>query len=557
MLRTTLLSALFLFTCTAAPAQPKAQTVTSKGGVVVCVSPPAADVGLAVLKKGGNAVDAAVATAFAMAVTWPEAGNIGGGGFMMVAPPGKEPTCIEYRETAPAAAKVDLLADGKVTGFDHKAAGVPGTVRGLALAHAKFGKLPWKDVVLPAVKLAEDGFTVNAALAGGLNRVLADPQTTNAEFKRVYGKPGGTKWQAGDTLVLKDLGRTLRLIAEKGPDAFYTGGLADLLEKEMKAGGGLITKADLAGYKANERKPIHTTFRGFDVYGPPPPSSGGVALAEILNVLENFDLKKHGRWSPETNHLMIEAMKRSYADRARYLGDPDFTKIPANLTTKEYAKKLALGIDLKKATPSADLAPEIMPDNESDSTTHFSVIDKDGLAVSNTYTLENSYGNRVVVRGASYILNNEMTDFNPRPGFTSTKGQIGTKPNQIAPGKRMLSSMTPVIVLKDGKPVLITGSPGGRTIINTVLCVVLNVTEFGMSVEDAVSAPRLHHQWFPDAARFEGVKAHPELVTKLTALGHTVGEHKQGDGHSIGIDPKTGVRVGAADKRLDGKAVGE
>ena len=555
MIRTTLLLALLL--TPTASAQPKAATVTSKGGVVVCVSPPASDVGLAVLKKGGNAVDSAVATAFALAVTWPEAGNIGGGGFMMVAPPGKEPTCIEYRETAPAAAKVDLLADGKVTGFDHKAAGVPGTVRGLALAHAKFGKLPWKDVVLPAVKLAEDGFTVNAALAGGLNRVLADPQTTNAEFKRVYGKPGGTKWQAGDTLVLKDLGRTLRLIAEKGPDAFYTGGLADLLEKEMKAGGGLITKADLAGYKANERKPIHTTFRGFDVYGPPPPSSGGVALAEMLNILENFDLKKHGRWAPETNHLMIEAMKRSYADRARYLGDPGFTKIPAELTTKEYAKKLALGIDLKKPTPSADLAPEIMLDNESDSTTHFSVIDKDGLAVSNTYTLENSYGNRVVVRGAGYILNNEMTDFNPRPGFTSTKGQIGTKPNQIAPGKRMLSSMTPVIVLKDGKPVLITGSPGGRTIINTVLCVVLNVTEFGMSVEDAVSAPRLHHQWFPDAARFEGVKAHPELVTKLKALGHTVTEHKQGDAHSIGIDPKTGLRTGAADKRLDGKAVGE
>ncbi len=556
MIRTTLLLALLL--TPTASAQPKAATVTSKGGVVVCVSPPASDVGLAVLKKGGNAVDAAVATAFALAVTWPEAGNIGGGGFMVVAAPGKEPTCFEYRETAPAAAKTDLLADGKVTGFDHKAAGVPGTVRGLTMAYLKYGgRFQWEDLVMPAVELAEKGFTVNAPLANGLNKVLADPLTTNAEFKRVYGKPGGTKWQAGDTLVLKDLGRTLRLIAEKGPDAFYTGALADLLEKEMKAGGGLITKADLTGYKANERKPVHTTFRGFDVYGPPPPSSGGVALAEMLNVLETFDLKKHGRWSPETNHLMIEAMKRAYSDRARYLGDPDFTKIPVELTTKEYAKKLALGIDLKKPTPSADLAPEIMPDNESDSTTHFSVIDKDGLAVSNTFTLENSYGNRVVVRGAGYILNNEMTDFNPRPGFTSTKGQIGTKPNQIAPGKRMLSSMTPVIVLKDGKPVLISGSPGGRTIINTVLCVVLNVTEFGMSVEDAVSAPRLHHQWFPDAARFEGVKEHPEMVAKLTALGHTVTEHKQGDAHSIGIDPKTGVRVGAADKRLDGKAVGE
>jgi gamma-glutamyltranspeptidase/glutathione hydrolase len=325
----------------------------------------------------------------------------------------------------------------------------------------------------------------------------------------------------------------------------------------MKAGGGLITKADLEAYKANERKPIHTTFRSYDVYGPPPPSSGGIALCEMLNILENFDLKKHGRWSPETMHLMIEAMKRAYADRARYLGDPAFTKIPAELTTKQYAKQLAASIDPKKPTPSASLAPEIMLDKESDSTTHFSVVDRDGMAVSNTYTLENSYGNRVVVRGAGYILNNEMTDFNPRPGFTSTKGLIGTKPNQIAPGKRMLSSQTPVIVLKAGKPVLVTGSPGGRTIINTVLCVVLNVTEFDMPIGDAVSAPRLHHQWLPDTAKFEGVKQYPELVKSLKAMGHDVSEARQGDAHSIWIDPKTGLRVGAADKRLDGKAVGE
>lgn len=557
MLRTLLLFALLVgFTCSA-QAQPKAETVTSKGGVVVCVSPPAAEVGLAALKAGGNAVDAAVATAFAMAVTWPEAGNIGGGGFMMVAAPGKAPTCFEYRETAPAAAKVDLFADGKVTWLNHKAAGVPGTVRGLALAHKKYGKLEWKAVVMPAVELAEKGFTVNAALAGGLNRVLADSKTTNAEFKRVYGKPSGEKWKGGDTLVLKDLGRTLRIVAEKGADAFYTGELAELVEKEMKAEGGLITKDDLAKYKANERVPIHTTYRGFDVYGPPPPSSGGVAIAEMLNTLETFDLKSKDQWSPETSHLVIETMKRAFVDRARHLGDPGFTKIPAELTTKDYAKKLAQKIDPKKATPSADLAPEIKLNAESGSTTHFSVIDKDGLAVSNTYTLENSYGNRVVVRGAGYILNNEMTDFNPRPGFTGTSGEIGTKPNQIAPGKRMLSSMTPVIVLKDGKPFLVTGSPGGRTIINTVLCVVLNVLAFDMPVGDAVSAPRFHHQWLPDVTRFEGAKAHPELVAKLKALGHAVTEHRQGDAHSIWIDPKTGVRVGAADKRLDGKAVGE
>ncbi|MBA4067697.1 MAG: gamma-glutamyltransferase [Isosphaera sp.] len=540
-----------------AAAQPKAERVESKGGVVVCVSPPAADIGLAALKRGGNAVDAAVSVGFAMAVTWPEAGNVGGGGFMMVAPPGKEVRCIEYRETAPLAAKVDLFADGTVTPLDHRAAGVPGTVRGLAHAHKTYGTLPWKDVVLPAVKLAEDGFAVNAVLAAGLNRVLADPKTTNAEFKRVYGKPDGTRWAAGDVLVLKDLGRTLRLVAEKGPDAFYTGELADLVEKEMTAGGGLITAKDLAAYRANDRKPVHTTYRGYDVYGPPPPSSGGTALAEMLNVLENFDLKAAGRWSPGANHLVVEAMKRAYADRARHLGDPAFTTVPDHLVTKEYAKKLAGGIDPKKATPAATLAPEIALDKESDSTTHFSVVDKDGMAVSNTYTLENSYGNRVVVRGAGYILNNEMTDFNPRPGFTSTTGLIGTKPNRIAPFKRPLSSMTPTIVLKDGNPFLVTGSPGGRTIINTVLCVVVNVVDFKMSVEDAVSAPRMHHQWLPDVIRFEGVKEHPELVKRLKAIGHEVTEARQGDAHTIWVDPKTGVRVGAADKRLDGKAVGE
>lgn len=550
---------LLLLSLTAAPvlAQPPAERVESKGGVVVCVSPPAAEVGVEILTKGGNAVDAAVAVALALAVTWPEAGNIGGGGFMMIAVPGKEPTCIDYREMAPAAAKVDLLADGKVTWLDHKAAGVPGTVRGLALSHEKFGKLPWKDLVMPAVKLAEDGFAVNAVLANGLNRVLADPKTKNAEFKRVYGKPDGTKWQAGDRLVLKDLGHTLRAIAEKGANAFYTGETAEVLDKEMKTAGGLITKADLAAYKAKERKPISTTYRGFTVFGPPPPSSGGICLAEMLNILENYDLKKMGQWNPETCHLMIEAMKRAFADRARYLGDPDFVTIPDHLTTKEYAKKLVAGISLEKATPSEQLAPEIVLDKESDSTTHFSIVDRDGMAVSNTYTLENAYGNRVVARGTGFILNNQMTDFNPKPGLTTRGGLIGTKPNQIAPGKRMLSSMTPVIVQKDGKVVLVTGSPGGRTIINTVLCVVVDVLDFDQPVNEAVSSPRLHHQWFPDVARFEGVKQYPDLVAKLKAMGHKVAdEPRQGDAHSIWIDPKTGLRVGAADKRIDGKALG-
>jgi gamma-glutamyltranspeptidase/glutathione hydrolase len=538
-------------------AQPKPaerEAVGAKGGMVVCVSPPAAEVGVAILKDGGNAMDAAVAVAFAMAVTWPEAGNIGGGGFMMIGPPGKEPTCIEYREEAPGSATEDMFAKG-VSPYSHLVSGVPGTVRGLEKAHKQFGKLPWKRVVEPAAKLAEDGFLVNAVLARGLNSVLASKNTVNAEFRKVYGKREGT-WKDGDTLKLPDLARTLNAIADKGADAFYTGEPGKRLAAEMKQGGGLITNDDLASYRAVERKPIHITYRGFDVYGPPPPSSGGIALAEMLNILENFELNKHDRWSPEANHLIIEAMKRAYADRARHLGDPAFTDIPPHLVTKAYAKKLAAGINLKKATPSVELAPEIPLKAEGDSTTHFSIIDKDGLAVSNTYTLENSYGSRVVVPGAGYILNNEMTDFNPVPGITTKGGQIGTKPNLVAPHKRMLSSQTPVLVYKDGKPVLITGSPGGRTIINTVACMVVNVVDFGMSPTAAVDAPRMHHQWLPDVVRFEGTKEHPELVAKLKALGHTVAQQRQGDAHSIGIDGKRGLFLGAADKRIDGRALG-
>jgi gamma-glutamyltranspeptidase/glutathione hydrolase len=539
-------------------AQPKPavrEPVTAKGGMVVCASPPAAEVGAAILKDGGNAVDAAVAVAFAMAVTWPEAGNIGGGGFMMIGPPGKEPTCIEYREEAPGAATENMFAKGDVSAYSHLVSGVPGTVRGLEKAHKQYGKLPWKRVVEPAVKLAADGFTVNAVLARGLNSVLASKNTTNAEFRKVYGMRDGT-WKDGDTLKLPDLARTLLAISEKGADAFYTGEPAKQLVAEMKRGGGLITMDDMAQYRAVERKPIHVTYRGFDVYGPPPPSSGGIALAVMLNILENFELNKHDRWSPEVNHLIIEAMKRAYADRARHLGDPAFTDIPAHLTTKEYAKKLAAGIDQKKATPSSELAPEIPLKPESDSTTHFSIIDKDGLAVSNTYTLENSYGSRVVVPGAGYILNNEMTDFNPVPGETTKTGRIGTKPNLVAPRKRMLSSQTPVLVYKDGKPVLITGSPGGRTIINTVACIVVNVVDFGMSPTEAVDAPRLHHQWFPDVVRFEGVKERPDLVARLKSLGHVVTQQRQGDAHTIGIDAKRGLFLGAADKRIDGMASG-
>jgi gamma-glutamyltranspeptidase / glutathione hydrolase len=537
-------------------------SATGTRGMVVTVSRPATEVGVATLRAGGNAVDAAVATAFALAVTWPEAGNVGGGGFMLVHPPGGRPTLFDYRETAPAAATRDMFAL-KQRPSPYLMVGTPGTVRGLALAHARFGKLPWKDLVLPAVKLASEGFAIDEPLAASLNGVLRRSQSRESaeELRRVYGKDGGkTPWRAGDRLVQPDLAKTLRRIAEGGPDAFYGGETADLIVAEMKRGGGLLTHKDLAGYKAKEREPVHGTYRGYDVYGPSPPSSGGTCLVEMLNILEGVDLRKRGRHSAETVHLLIETMRRAYRDRAAYLGDPDFVKVPAFLMDKEYARKLAAGIDPRKATPSADLAGDIplSAAAEGGNTTHFSVIDKDGLAVANTYTLESSFGSRVVVRGAGFLLNDEMGDFNPRPGVTDRRGRIGTAANEVAPGKRMLSSMTPTVVAKDGKPVLVTGSPGGRTIVNTVLCVVLNVLEFELPVREAVDAPRLHHAWFPDVVEMErGLREDGELVRKLEAMGHKVAPRpvQQGDAHTIRIGPH-GRYEGAADRRRSGWAAG-
>jgi gamma-glutamyltranspeptidase/glutathione hydrolase len=529
-------------------------------------------VGLEILKKGGNAVDAAVATAFALAVTYPAAGNIGGGGFMLVFPGGEQskgegPVVIEYRETAPAAANRTMFSkdDGL---YGYKVIGVPGTVRGLALAHERFGKLPWRELVLPAIHLAEEGFLIDAQLASSLNGIVGSAGDF-PELRRVFGKPGpplssgekireeGSKvWRAGDRLVQKDLATTLRLIAEHGADAFYKGAIADKIAAEMKAGGGLITKADLAAYQAKVRTPIHGTYRGYDVYAPPPPSSGGTCLVEMLNILENFDLRRQGRWSPETLHLMTETMRRAYFDRARYLADPDFVDIPSQLVTKDYARGLARSIDRDRATRSDDLAKDIPLDREGDSTTHFSIIDKDGMAVANTYTLERSYGSRVVVRGAGFLLNDEMMDFNWRPGVTDRHGTIGTDANLIAPGKRMLSSQTPTIVAKNGKAVLVTGSPGSRTIINTILCMVVNVIDFDMDIRSAVDAPRLHHQWFPDEVRFEGIGKYSQAVKSLRRMGHTVSGARQGDAHSIRIDPETGRYFGAEDRRINGKAAG-
>jgi gamma-glutamyltranspeptidase/glutathione hydrolase len=543
-------------------------------GMVVSVSGPASEVGWQVLRDGGNAVDAAVATAFALAATFPEAGNIGGGGFMLIHPGrggngGKgprDPTFIDYRETAPAATTPDMFA-GDQPPSSHLLVGVPGTVRGLALAHRKYGRLPWRRLVEPAVRLARDGFEVDADNAAALNGALAKA-ADHPEFRRVFAPPGaagdaGRRWRAGDRLVQPELARTLRRVADDGEAAFYAGPVAAAMVATVRGGGGILTEADLAVYEAKERRPVHTTYRGHDVYGPPPPSSGGIALAEMLNVLERFELRREGRWSPRTLHLVIETMRRAFFDRARYLGDPDFVSVPPELTTKAYAARVAAGIDPDRATPSETLAAgagvPLAAAAEGEHTTHFSVIDADGMAVSNTYTLEQSFGGMVVVNGFGFLLNNEMGDFNPRPGVTDRTGRVGTPPNVAAPGKRMLSSMTPTIVAKGGRVVLATGSPGGRTIINTVLCVVLNVLEFEMPLRDAVDAPRVHNGWLPDAVRMERglVEEHGEVVRALREMGHVIDPKpaRQGDAHSIAVTP-AGDYVGVADKRRSGAAVG-
>jgi gamma-glutamyltranspeptidase/glutathione hydrolase len=536
----------------------------SKDGLVVCVSAPACDAGATVLARGGNAVDAAVATAFALAVTHPAAGNIGGGGFMIVRRPSGAVTTFEYREKAPlkSTRTMYLGTDGQIdrslTSSGYLAPGVPGTVRGLELAHKKFGKLSWKEVVLPSIALA-DGFTISANLARGLNREIEGPMAKFPASVAAFAKPGGGEWVEGDRLLQGDLSRTLRAIADGGADAFYKGWIADRIAEDMQANGGLISKDDLARYRAKERAPVRGTYKGYDVFSMPPPSSGGVALVEMLNIVEPFDLKSKGLLTPPALHLQIEAMRRAYLDRARHVGDPAFVDVPIKkLTSKKYARSVAATIDSAKASSSVDLGKDIVtvPTTEADETTHFSVIDRDGLAVTSTYTLEGSYGSHVVVKGAGFLLNNEMGDFNRKPGETNLTGDIGTAANLIEPGKTMISSMTPTIVAKDGKLVLLTGSPGGRTIINTVFTIVLGVVEYGLTGREAVDLARMHHQWLPDRASLEsrgGVTE--ETLAGLKAMGHEVRpQERQGDAHSIWIGPD-GTPYGVHDKRTpDSKA---
>jgi gamma-glutamyltranspeptidase/glutathione hydrolase len=532
----------------------------------------AAGVGREVLRRGGNAVDAAVATAFALAVTLPEAGNLGGGGFIVayLADRGQVVT-VDFREMAPQAATPRMYLDGQgKLRPRHRAgawaAGVPGTVRGLGLAYARWGKLPWPDLVAPAIKLARDGFPISADLARSLNSQLQPrkPARAGSNDRDDYGRLAdfpesvaafgrdGRPWKAGDRLVQPDLAATLSRISSRGPDEFYTGETAARIAAYSAEHDGRISSGDLAAYEAKLRPAVHTTFRGFEVWSMGPPSSGGVVLCQMLNILERFDLKADGREAPRTLHRVAEAMRRAYFTRATRLADPDFVPVPAEeLASKAAADELAQTIG-DRATPSESLAPfSILDrDREPDHTTHLSAIDAAGNAVALTYTLEDSFGAKAVVAGAGFLLNNEMGDFNLVPGRTDRSGRIGTPPNTIAPRKRMLSSMTPTLVLKDGKVRVVTGSPGGRTIPNTTLWVVLNLLEFGLAPQAAVDSARTHHQWFPDELLLEG-EAWPQASrSALSAMGHSLRQiQHQGNANTIVIDPGRGMIHGCPDPR--------
>jgi gamma-glutamyltranspeptidase / glutathione hydrolase len=537
------------------------QPVRTRGGMVVSQNELASQAGAQALRDGGTAIDAAVATAFVLAVTHPTAGNIGGGGFIVFRPASGAPAAYDFREVAPAKATPTMfLEDGKYSAKRHHdsylSVGVPGTVAGLHLAWKEHGRLPWKRLVEPAIALARDGFVVTEGLARSLRSALK-PMAAYPASVAQFSK-NGTPYEAGDILKQADLARTLQRIADQGPAGFYEGETAALVEKEMAAHGGLITRADLKAYQPRTRTPVTGTYRGYDILSMPPTSSGGVGLIEQLNILEGYDLKALGFRSAASTHAIIEAMRRSFADRARYLGDPDFVpQMPvAKLTSKEYAASLRQTISATRASVSSPSTFE-WP-HESDETTHVSVVDRERNAVSMTYTLEAGYGSKIVVAGAGFLLNNEMGDFNAGPGLTTAEGLVGTDPNLAAPGKRMLSSMTPAILSKDGKLFMVTGSPGGRTIINTVTQTVLNVIDYGMNAQEAVDAPRLHHQWLPDRTDYERFGLSPDTVKILEGMGHLLRPGgAQGVAEVILVDPRDGTLQGGSDRRAaDGAAVG-
>ncbi|MCM4158719.1 gamma-glutamyltransferase [Antarcticibacterium flavum] len=535
-------------------------------GMVVTSHYLASQVGNDILAQGGNAIDATVATAFALAVTLPSAGNIGGGGFIVYKRSDGEQTAFNFREKAPLAAhsKMFLNEQGKIKdNSNHEgllSVGVPGTVAGLYKAHQKMGSLPWEGLLNPAIELAEGGFPSTYYMTWFLEWVKNNKEEY-ASTARAFLKKGEEIYNPGETWRQPELAETLKRIRDGGADGFYKGETARLIEEYMKANGGLITREDLEKYEAEEVKPITGTYRDYEIISMPPPSSGGVALIEMLNILEGFDLRGMGHNSAKYLHTLTEAMRRAYADRALHLGDPNFNEnMPIDkLISKDYATGLRNSIKKSSASVSDSSqfsAAHFLP--ESPQTTHISVVDRDGNAVSMTYTLEASYGSRIVVEGAGFLLNNEMGDFNPIPGYTDSRGLIGTEANLVAPEKRMLSSMTPTIVARNGKPVMVIGSPGGRTIINTVLQVILNVVDHELDIAKAIESPRIHHQWLPDRTSFERWGFSPDTVKLYEEMGHSIRWiNNQGQAMGIFLEEESGIYFGAADSRsYDGRAIG-
>jgi gamma-glutamyltranspeptidase/glutathione hydrolase len=538
--------------------------VRESHAMVASVDAIASRVGADIMKRGGNAIDAAVAVALTLAVTWPEAGNLGGGGFMLLRKADGTEEAIDYRERAPLAATRDMyldasgnvIKDASLVGY--KAIGVPGTVAGLALAHKRHGKLPWADVVEPARKLAAEGFPVSQYLARSLTvKRIVERLQKFPESWRIFER-NGKPYQVGEIFIQPELAATLARI-QKNPSDFYRGETARLIVADMQAHGGMITAEDFARYQPNVRKPLHGTYRGYEIVAMPPPSSGGVALIEMLNMLEPYDLRSMGWHSSQQVHTLVEVMRRAYADRAKFLGDTDFVRVPiAGLMSRRYAEERRKDIDAVRATDSKAVSTGEPVRYESPQTTHFTIIDSDGNVVASTYTLNESYGSAVTATGTGFLLNDEMDDFTSKPGVPNTFGLIQSEANAIAPQKRPLSSMTPTIVLKDGKVFFAAGSPGGSTIINTVLQVVVNVIDFGMNLQEAIDAPRFHHQWLPDKINWEPFEFSRDTTDALQKMGHIFNEKADyiGDAHAIAVDPQTGARLGASDPRRGGMAVG-
>jgi len=535
--------------------QDTAHPVYGAAGMVASQNLYASQAGADVLAAGGNAVDAAIAVSFSLAVTLPRAGNLGGGGFMLIhdAATG-ENSSIDYREMAPVGATRDMYLgeDGSVDTnramFSHLSAGVPGTVAGLYHAHQQYGRLPWERLLEAAIAQARYGVPVSFDLAEML-KSRQSRMCLNAATCGYFYKNGGEPYAAGELLIQSDLADTLERIANDGPDGFYAGETAELIADEMKRGGGLVDAASLAAYRAVDRKPVSGTYRGYEIVTMSPPSSGGVHVLQMLNILEHFPVAEFGAGGADSIHLLAEAARLAYADRSEHLGDPDYYDVPVEwLTSKEYGKELAATIDMRVARKSTDVAAGAVPHPESPDTTHFSVVDADGNIVATTTTLNFSFGSAISVTGAGFLLNNEMDDFVSKPGVPNAYGLLGGEANAIAAGKRPLSSMTPTIVLADGRPWFATGSPGGSRIITSVLQMIVNVIDHGMNLAEAVNAPRMHHQWFPDVLQLESGFS-PDTVEILRARGHEVEESRSSMGSIQAVGIRDGVFRGASDPR--------